>query len=92
MLQESTFHIQLVEYHKCVRKSCEKTSAITLTGYHKCVKKSFLTERIVYFLNTVHCYNTLEEYYYEIQLRKALYDFTVETGYFGLRKASPPDT
>jgi hypothetical protein len=43
-------------------------------GYFVC----FLTERIVYFLNTVHCYNILEEYYYyEIQIHKALCDFTV---------------
>ncbi len=50
----------------------------------------FLTERIVYFLNTVHCYNTLEEYYYEIQIHKALCDFTVETGYCLLKESLPP--
>jgi hypothetical protein len=52
----------------------------------------FLTERIVYFLNTVHCYNTLEEYYYEIQIHKALCDFTVETGYCWLKESLPPPT
>ncbi len=31
-------------------------------GILKICVKGFLTERIVYFLNTVHCYNTLEEY------------------------------
>ncbi len=51
----------------------------------------FLTERIVYFLNTVHCYNILEEYYYyEIQIHKALCDFTVETGYCWLKESLPP--
>ncbi len=40
------------------------------------LRNNFLTERIVYFLNTVHCYNILEEYYYyEIQIHKALCDF-----------------
>ncbi len=44
----------------------------------------FLTERIVYFLNTVHCYNLLEEYcYYEIQIHKALCEFAVEKGIVG---------
>ncbi len=52
--------------------------------------KVFSTERIVYFLNTVHCYNTLEEYYYEIQIHKALCDFTVETGYCWLKESLPP--
>ncbi len=50
----------------------------------------FLTERIVYFLNTVHCHNILKEYYYEIQLHKALYDFTVETGYCWFKESLPP--
>jgi hypothetical protein len=53
----------------------------------------FLTEGIVYFLNTVHCYNILEEYYYyEIQIHKALCDFTVETGFCWLKESLPPDT
>ena len=56
-------------------------------------EKFFLTERIVYFLNTVHCYNILEEYcYYEIQIHKALCEFAVEKGYCWLKEASPPDT
>jgi hypothetical protein len=55
-------------------------------------KNFFLTERIVYFLNTVHYYNTLKEYYYEIQLHKALNDFAVETGYCWLKESLPPDT
>jgi hypothetical protein len=34
---------------------------------------NFLTERIVYFLSTVQCYNILEIYYcYEIQKHRAL--------------------
>ena len=53
----------------------------------------FLTERIVYFLNTVHCYNILEEYYcYEIQLHKALFDFAVDKGYCWLKEGLPPPT
>jgi hypothetical protein len=55
------------------------------------VGKIFLTERIVYFLNTVHCYNILEEYcYYEIQIHKALCDFAVEKGYCWLKEGLPP--
>ncbi len=51
----------------------------------------FLTESIVYFLNTVHCYNILEEYYYyEIQMHKALCDFAVEKGYCWLKEGLPP--
>jgi hypothetical protein len=51
----------------------------------------FLTERIVYFLNTVHCYNNLEKYYYyEIQLHKALFDFAVDKGYCWLEEGLPP--
>ncbi len=51
----------------------------------------FLTERIVYFLNTVHCYNILEEYYYyEIQIHKALCDFAVDKGYCWLEEGPPP--
>jgi hypothetical protein len=50
-----------------------------------------LTERIVYFLNTVHCYNILEKYYYyEIQLHKALFDFAVDKGYCRLKEGLPP--
>jgi hypothetical protein len=53
--------------------------------------KNVLTERIVYFLNTVHCYNILEEYYYyEIQIHKALCDFAVEKGYCWLKEGLPP--
>jgi hypothetical protein len=53
--------------------------------------KIFLTERIVYFLNTVHCYNLLEEYcYYEIQRHKALCEFAVEKGYCWLKEGLPP--
>ncbi len=40
----------------------------------------------------MHCYNTLEEYYYEVQLHKALYDFTVETGYCWFKESLPPPT
>ncbi len=51
----------------------------------------FLTECIVYFLNTVHCYNILEEYcYYEIQLHKGLCDFAVQKGYCCLKEGLPP--
>ncbi len=54
-------------------------------------KSFFLTERIVYFLNTVHCYNLLEEYcYYEIQIHKALCEFAVEKGYCWLKEGLPP--
>ncbi len=54
---------------------------------------TFLTERIVYFLNTVHCYNILEEYYYyELQLHKVLCDFAVDKGYCGLKESLPPPT
>jgi hypothetical protein len=45
------------------------------------------------FLNTVHCYNLLEDYcYYEIQIHKALCEFAVEKGYCWLKEASPPYT
>ncbi len=44
------------------------------------------------FLNTVHCYNLLEDYcYYEIQIHKALCEFAVEKGYCWLKEASPPE-
>jgi hypothetical protein len=54
------------------------------------VELFFLTERIVYFLNTVHWYNNLEEYcYYEIQIHKALCEF-VKKGYCWLKEGLPP--
>ncbi len=56
------------------------------------VELFFLTERIVYFLNTVHCYNTLVEYYYEIQIHKALCNFTVKRLLLVKGKPPPPDT
>jgi hypothetical protein len=57
----------------------------------KPAQKVFLTERIVYFLNTVHCYNILGEYcYYEIQIHKALCEFAVEKGYCWLKEGLPP--
>ncbi len=45
------------------------------------------------FLNTVHCYNLLEDYcYYEIQIHKALCEFVVEKGHCWFKEASPPNT
>jgi hypothetical protein len=54
-------------------------------------EQTFLTKCIVYFLNTVHCYNILEEYcYYEIQIHKALCEFPVKKGYCWLKEGLPP--
>jgi hypothetical protein len=47
----------------------------------------FLTEGIVYFLNTVHYYKI-----YEIQLHKALCEFAVKKGYCWLKEGLPPPT
>ncbi len=59
--------------------------------YIHAVSFFYITECIVYFLNTVHCYNSLEEYcYYEVQLHKALCDFAVQKGYCCLKEGSPP--
>ncbi len=56
----------------------------------RCIE-GFLTECIVYFLNTVHCYNSLKEYcYYEIHLHRALCDFAVQKGYCCLKGGPPP--
>jgi hypothetical protein len=50
----------------------------------------FLTGHIVYFLNTVQCYNILKVYCcYEIQKHKALCEFVVEKGLL-LVKRKPP--
>jgi hypothetical protein len=71
---------------KCEIKICYSTKGKLSNSFFK-----FLTERIVYFLNTVHCYNILEEYCnYEIQIHRALCDFAVEKGCCWLKEGLPP--
>ncbi len=57
------------------------------------MEQNFFNRTYRLFLNTVHCYNLLENYcYYEIQIHKALCEFVAEKGYCWLKEASPPDT
>jgi hypothetical protein len=65
----------------------------SLSEYWQPSGKFFFYRTYRLFLNTVHCYNLLEDYcYYEIQIHKALCEFAVEKGYCWLKEASPPYT
>ena len=67
------------------------TALLANTQAKVAAKTFFLTERIVYFLNTVHCYNVLEEYCYnEIQIHNSLCEFVAKKGYCWLKKGLPP--